>query len=225
MTPGGGELSNRAFVFHIFKGSLAMALFFGFIALQLYVFNIFEEAARCFPVTIITSNPSGVEPLLNGIEKCSISVESEKMTFDSSIFNDYEALPIKDIYFYVVETPYENWERIKTTDGIIPEANPFLEESVADYLGSRFKYWTISFVISLLFAFLLIAGILTSRSISKKQFIALNTFFIISFVGAAVLFSINFAAVFSPLIYSIFLVAAAAYFGINIIFARRYIKK
>lgn len=218
-------MSNRALVFHIFKGTLAMALFCGFFCVQLYVFNIFEEVSRCFPVTIITSNPSVAEPLLSGIEKCSISVETEKMTFDSSIFNDYESLPIKDIYFYVVETPFQNWERIKTTEDLIPEANPFLEESVADYLGSKMKYWTISFIISMLFGSLLIAGIVTSKSLTKRQFIVLNTFFIIAFIGSAVGFSVSFPPVFAPLIYSVFLVLAAACFGINIIFTRRYITK
>ena len=218
-------MSNRALVFHIFKGTLAMALFWGFICAQLYVFNIFEETAKCFPVTIITSNPSVAEPLLNEIEKCSISVETEKMTFDSSIFNDYESLPVKDIYFYVVETPYANWERIKTTEDIIPEANPFLEESVADYLGSKMKYWTISFIISMLFGSLLIAGIVTSRSLAKRQFVILNTFFIVEFIGAAAALSISFPPVFSPLICTVFLVLAAAYIGISIIFTRRYITK
>ncbi len=65
---------------------------------------------------------------------CSVSVASERMTFDSSIFNHYETLPVKEIYLYSMKIPYENWSEVKNMEDVITEANPYIEEIVSFFI-------------------------------------------------------------------------------------------
>lgn len=168
-------------------------------AAQNALFIYFEHMASCFPATIITTQKEPVEQALGEIKLCSVSVQSERMTFDSSIFNHYETLPVKEIFLYSVELPYQNWSEIKNMEDTITEANPYIEETVSFYLGSKMKSLLISLVFSIFIGAILIFKITAADKMSKKQFVVLLIINSILYVAASILLLTAFPAFVMPL--------------------------
>ena len=173
-------MDRLRFCFQILKRIVFLVLFFVILAFQNYLFIYVENLAACFPVTLITTQKSSAEKIIAASEICSVSVQSERMTFDSSIFNHYETLPVKEIYLYSVKIPYKNWNEIKNSEDIIPEANPYIGEIVSFYLESKMKCWVFSFVFSALLGLFFVFEIVASNKMPRKRF------FIISIVNSVV---------------------------------------
>lgn len=190
---------NLLFCLHFFKKIFCLALLFLVMAAQNALFIYFEHMASCFPATIITTQKEPVEQALGEIKLCSVSVQSERMTFDSSIFNHYETLPVKEIFLYSVELPYQNWSEIKNMEDTITEANPYIEETVSFYLGSKMKSLLISLVFSIFIGAILIFKITAADKMSKKQFVVLLIINSILYVAASILLLTAFPAFVMPL--------------------------
>ena len=190
---------NLLFCLHFFKRIFCLALLFLVLAVQNYLFIYFENMVECFPATIITTQKEPVEQALGEVRLCSVSVQSERMTFDSSIFNHYETLPVKEIFLYSVKLPYRNWEDIKNMDDTITEANPYMEEIVSFYLGSKMKSQLLSFIFSILIGAVLIFNIAAAYKMTKKQFFALFIINSIVYVVASICLLTAFPAFLLPL--------------------------
>lgn len=137
---------------------------------MIYIFSYLENKNSCFPVTIITTEKEITDKTLEAATICSISVQTEKMTFDSSVFNHYEKLPVKDIYLYSVEIPYSEWERLKSLEDAITEANPYLEDIVKNFSGSKMKYFSISFIFIFFIGLVFLVKTAPSWKSSIRQF-------------------------------------------------------
>lgn len=174
-------------------------LLFLVLALQNYLFIYFENMVECFPATIITTQKEPVEQALGEVHLCSVSVQSERMTFDSSIFNHYETLPVKEIFLYSLKLPYRNWEDIKNMDDTITEANPYIEEIVSFYLASKMKSQLLSFVFSILIGAVLIFNIAAAHKMTKKQFFVLFLINSTLYVAASICLLSAFPAFLLPL--------------------------
>ena len=190
---------NLLFCLHFFKRIFCLALLFLVLAVQNYLFIYFENMVECFPATIITTQKEPVEQALGEVRLCSVSVQSERMTFDSSIFSHYETLPVKEIFLYSVKLPYRNWEDIKNMDDTITEANPYMEEIVSFYLGSKMKSQLLSFIFSILIGAVLIFNIAAAYKMTKKQFFALFIINSIVYVVASICLLTAFPAFLLPL--------------------------
>lgn len=163
-------MGKLRFFIHVLKKIFFLALIFIVLAAQNYLFVYIENLTECFPVTIITTQKEPVEQALSGIKLCSLSVQSERMTFDSSIFNDYEVLPVKEIFLYSVKIPYSGWNEIKNMENMITEANPYIEDAVIFYTASRMKYLLFSFIFSTLVGIIFVFRVIASTKMTKKQF-------------------------------------------------------
>ena len=139
----------------LFFLSFCKKIFFLFAVFLLFflqgnLFVYLENMVSCFPVTMITTQKEPVEKALSEMKVCSLSVQSERMTFDSSIFNHYEALPVKEIYLYYMKIPYENWGEVKNMEDVITEANPYIEDIVSLYAASKIRFQLFSFIFLML---------------------------------------------------------------------------
>ncbi|MBO4712139.1 hypothetical protein J5681_09550 [bacterium] len=140
----------------------------------------------CFPITIITTQKEPVEQAVSGMKVCSVSVQSERMTFDSSIFNHYETLPVKEIYLYSMKIPYENWGEVKKMEDVITEANPYVEEIVSSYGVSKIKFQLFSFIFSMLVGIYFVFKIVASNKMSKKSFLIVSIIISVLYIVASI---------------------------------------
>jgi hypothetical protein len=148
-------LEQAGFIKTFVKKTLVLSLLFLLIYPVIIIFSYLESKTDCFPVTVITVEKKPVEELIKSIPTCSYSVESEKMTFDSSIFNHYETPPVKDIYLFYAEIPFSDWQLFSEMENSIPEANPFLLDVISRYASSKIRIFLLSYI-SLFFLGLLI---------------------------------------------------------------------
>jgi len=161
------------------------AIFLLFFA-QGSLFVYLENMVSCFPVTIITTQKAPVEEKIGAMKVCSVSVQSERMTFDSSIFNHYETLPVKEIYLYSMKIPYENWSEVKNMEDVITEANPYIEDIVSMYAASKIKIQLFSFVFMMLAGIYFVFNIVASNKTSKKSFFSVSIIISILYILAAI---------------------------------------
>lgn len=187
------------FCLHILKRIFFLTLFFLVLSLQNYLIVYLENLAGCFPVTLITTQKEQVETAVSRLRTCSVSVQSERMTFDSSIFNHYETLPVKEIYLYSMKIPYENWDEIKNMEDVIPEANPYIEEIVSFYLGSRMKFYLFSFIFSTVLGVYFILRIMASNKMTKKQFVIISVINSVVYIVCSWFLISSFPAFLMPL--------------------------
>ena len=110
------------------------------------IFSYLEKKTKCFPITVITVEKKPIEELLQSVKTCSLSVESEKMTFDSSIFNHYETPPVKDIFLFYIEIPFSDWQLFSEMENAISEANPFLLDTISRYSSSKLKIFLLAYI-------------------------------------------------------------------------------
>lgn len=150
------------------------------------LFVYLENMASCFPITVISNQKEPVEQVLSTMPVCSVSVQSERMTFDSSIFNDYEKLPVKEIYLYSMKIPYENWSEVKNMEDVITEANPYIEEIVSSYTASRIKFQLFSFIFLMLAGVYFVFKIVASNKLPKKTFLVVSIIISILYVALTV---------------------------------------
>ena len=150
------------------------------------LFVYLENMLSCFPITIITTQKEPVEQAVSGMKVCSVSVQSERMTFDSSIFNHYETLPVKEIYLYSMKIPYENWGEVKKMEDVITEANPYVEEIVSSYGVSKIKFQLFSFIFSMLVGIYFVFKIVASNKMSKKSFLIVSIIISVLYIVASI---------------------------------------
>ena len=150
------------------------------------LFVYLDNLVSCFPVTIITTQKAPVEEKISAMKVCSVSVQSERMTFDSSIFNHYETLPVKEIYLYSMKIPYENWSEVKNMEDVITEANPYIEDIVSSYAGSKIKFQLFSFIFMMFAGICLVFKIVASNKSSKKSFFAVSIIISVLYLAAAI---------------------------------------
>ena len=193
------NLGGFRFCLHIFKRVIFIFLLFSFLSLQNYFIVYVENLAACFPVTIISTFKESVERTAASLKVCSVSVQSERMTFDSSIFNHYETLPVKEIYLYSMKIPYSDWIEVKNMEDAITEANPYVEEIVSFYTASKMKFWLFSFIFSILLGICFIFKIIASNKMSKKQFVAVSIINSAVYILCSVLLITAFPAFVMPL--------------------------
>ena len=192
-------MGKLRFFIHFFRRIFFLALVFAVLAAQNFLFIYIENLISCFPVTIITTQKEPVEQALSGINLCSVSVQSERMTFDSSIFNDYEALPVKEIFLYSVKLPYQNWNEIKNMDDVITEANPYVEDTVLLYTASKMKYLLFSFIFSTFTGLFFVFRALASNKMTKKQFLFVSVINSMLYIAASIVMPTLFPAFLVPL--------------------------
>jgi hypothetical protein len=204
----------------IVRNISVLIIFFTVFYLILYGFSYLENRLSCFPVTVITTEKETTDKILDSMEICSISIEVEKMTFDSAVFNHYEKLPVKDIYLYSVEIPYSQWEIIKKTDDSITESNPYIADIIEDYVNFKIKYLSIAFI------FLFFAGLISllkaapSWKITKKQFNTSSVSTIVTYIVLSALMFPPFPKSLYPFIAITLSILLAVYFIILIIIWR-----
>ena len=128
------------------KKTTLLSVLFLFIYLVTGLFSYLEIRTKCFPITVITVKEKPVRELIQSVKTCSFSVESEKMTFDSSIFNHYETPPVRDIFLFYVEIPFADWALFSEMENSIPEANPFLLEIISRYSSSKLKIFLLAYI-------------------------------------------------------------------------------
>jgi CHASE2 domain-containing sensor protein len=148
---------------------------------------------------MITTQKEPVEKAVSEIKVCSLSVQSERMTFDSSIFNHYEALPVKEIYLYSMKIPYENWSELKNMDDVITEANPYIEDIVSSYVASKIKFQLFSFIFLMLAGVYFVFKIVASNKSSKKRFFVVSIIISVLYLSASVALLNAFPAFVMPL--------------------------
>ena len=188
----------------LFCLSFCKKIFFLFsIFLLLFVqgklFVYLENMLSCFPVTIISMQKEPVEQMVSAMKVCSISVQSERMTFDSSIFNDYEKLPVKEIYLYSMKIPYQNWSEVKNMEDVITEANPYIEEIVSSYAVSKIRFQLLSFIFQILVGVYFVFKIVASNKSSKKCFWIVSIMISVLYAAASVVLLNLFPAFMMPL--------------------------
>ena len=143
---------------------------------------------------MITTQKERVEQAVAGIKVCSLSVQSERMTFDSSIFNHYETLPVKEIYLYSMKIPYKNWSELKNTEDVITEANPYIEDIVSQYAASKMKFYLLSFVFTVLSGIYFIFKTASPGKMPKKRFLIVSLINSVVYIVASVLMLTAFPA-------------------------------
>ena len=193
------NLGSFRFCIYILKKVVLLTLFFIILSLQNYLIVYLENLADCFPVTLITTQKEQVETLISQFKTCSVSVQSERMAFDSSIFNHYETLPVKEIYLYSIKIPYSDWSEVKDLEDAITEANPYIEEIVSLYTSSKMKFWLFSFIFSTLLGICFIFKIAASNKVTKKQFVAVSVLNSVIYIICSVLLVSIFPAFVMPL--------------------------
>ena len=174
------------------------AIFLLFFA-QGSLFVYLENMVACFPVTIITTQKAPVEEEISAMNVCFVSVVSERMTFDSSIFNHYETLPVKEIYLYSMKIPYENWSEVKNMEDVITEANPYIEDIVSSYAASKIRFQLFSFIFLMLVGIYFVFKIVASNKLTKKSFFAVSIIISILYIAAAIVLLNLFPAFVMPL--------------------------
>lgn len=137
--------------------------------------------------------------MLTSLKVCSVSVQSERMTFDSSIFNHYETLPVKEIYLYSMKIPYSDWSEIKNMEDVITEANPYIEDIVSFYSVSKMKLWLFLFVFSTVFGLVFVFKTVASNKMSKKQFFVISIINSVCYLGFSVVVFCTFPVFVLPL--------------------------
>ncbi|MBO7127095.1 hypothetical protein J6W78_06080 [bacterium] len=166
---------------------------------QANLFVYLENMVSCFPVTIITTQKAPVEEKISAMKVCSVSVQSERMTFDSSIFNHYETLPVKEIYLYSMKIPYENWSEVKNMEDVITEANPYIEDIVSSYAASKIRLQLFSFIFLMLIGVYFVFKIVASNKSSKKSFFVVSIIISVLYLSASVALLNVFPAFVMPL--------------------------
>lgn len=204
----------------LIKNLFALFLFFLFFYTVIYFFSFLENTVKCFPATVITTEKEAVDKILVDIEVCEISVDIEKMTFDSAVFNHYEKLPVKDIYLYSIKIPFSKWSQIKNLEDSISETNPYIEEIVTTYVNSRIRYFSIAFVLIFLTGLVFLVKIAPSWRSTKKVFFITAYFTSITFIVFSVLGFFFFSGNLYPLIGISASILFAAYLTILIIVHR-----
>jgi hypothetical protein len=203
-------------VYKIIKKQTAVIIFFALFFLVSATLDYINNLTECFPVTVITVDQEIVNSVMkiNGI--CDSSIFSEKMTFDSSIFNHYETPPVKDIFFLTVKLPYGEWESIKESENATVEANPFVESVVVAFYRSKLKWLTLCFTLIFICGLFLFAFSIPSKKegleIFKANSITTILIFILcsaaaltKFSGNIIIFSVlSLSSVF--IVYLLFLV-------------------
>jgi len=205
------------------KNTISLTLFFLIFYSVILTLSFLDNGTKCFPVTIITTQKDDIDKMLESLELCALSVEVEKMTFDSAVFNHYEKLPVKDIYLYSAEIPYLDWERIKNMDDAITEANPYFEKTIRDFADSKLKYLSIAFIFIFFTGLIFMVKIAPSWKNTPGQFrlsvlASSVTFFILS----AVTLSLSIAELNSFVLLSLSVVFAV--FLIIILIISRLLK-
>lgn len=174
------------------KTSLLLVLFL-LIYLATFLFAYLETRTNCFPITVITVEEESVKQMIKSIKTCSFSVESEKMTFDSSIFNHYETPPVKDIFLFYVEIPFANWQMFSEIENVIPEANPFLLRIVRKYSSSKLKVFLLAYIMLFVSGLIILFRVAPSKkepSYNYKKTAILTVFLYLLFsVPAFVVFN------------------------------------
>lgn len=188
-------MGSLRFLLNISKRIFFLFALFVLLFMQGYFIVYIENLVSCFPITIITTQKESVEKTLHSLKVCSVSVQSERMTFDSSIFNHYETLPVKEIYLYSMKIPYTDWGRVKNMEDVITEANPYIEDIVSAYSGSKIKIWLFSFVFFVLTGVYFVFKIVASNRTSKKSFIIVSTIISSCYI-AATIFILNLFPLF-----------------------------
>ena len=173
--------------------------FFIVFALHGNLFVYLENLLSCFPITIITTSKAPVEQVLDTVKVCSLSVQSERMTFDSSIFNHYETLPVKEIYLYSMKIPYSDWSGIKNMDDVITEANPYLEEVVSFYSASKIKCWLFSFIFITLLGAYFVFKFVASNKMSTRQFLLVSILISMLYILCSIILLCVFPSFLMPL--------------------------
>jgi hypothetical protein len=151
-------------VLTISRKQFPVIIFFVMIHLLLTVLSYLDNITECFPVTVITVEEEVVKSVLSREGVCESDLFSEKMTFDSSIFNHYETPPVKEIFFLTVKLPYTEWDSIVEAEEATVEANPFVESLVKSYYLSRLKWLTISFIVVFVLGLFLFAASIPSKT-------------------------------------------------------------
>ena len=188
----------------LFCLSFCKKIFFLFAIFLLFfaqgnLFVYLENMVSCFPITIITTSKAPVEQVLDTVKVCSLSVQSERMTFDSSIFNHYETLPVKEIYLYSMKIPYENWSEVKNMEDVITEANPYIEDIVSLYSASKIKFQLFSFIFMMIIGTYFVFKIVASNKLTKKSFFVVSIIISILYIAAAIVLLNLFPAFVMPL--------------------------
>ena len=210
-------MGNLRFLLHVFKRIFFLAVLFLLLFVQSYFIVYIENLVSCFPVTIITTQKESVENALSSLKVCSVSVQSERMTFDSSIFNHYETLPVKEIYLYSMKIPYSDWGGVKNMEDVITEANPYIEDIVSVYGASKIKIWLFSFVFFVLVGIYFVFKIVATNKMSKKQFLIVSLMISLLYVLTSVFLLSSFPALVMPLSAVSAGVLFAAYTAISLI--------
>lgn len=192
-------MEKLLFLLQIFKRIFFLFLLFLLLFLQDYLIIYVENLTSCFPITIITTQKESVDQTVASLNVCSISVHSERMTFDSSIFNHYETLPVKEIYLYSMKIPYSDWSEIKNMEDAITEANPYVEDIVSLYSASKLKIWLLSFIGFVILGIYFVFKIVAVNKMSKKSFIAVNLIISVCYFAATFLLIRAFPPFIMPL--------------------------
>lgn len=174
------------------KTSLLLVLFL-LIYLVTSLFAYLETRTKCFPITVITVEEEPVKEMIKSIKTCSFSVESEKMTFDSSIFNHYETPPVKDIFLFYLEIPFADWPMFSEMENAIPEANPFLLRIVSKYFSSKLKIFLLAYITLFFLGLIILFRVAPSKNephYNYKKTAAFTVFLFILFsIPAFVIFN------------------------------------
>lgn len=201
-------MEERHPVVTLLQKNLALVLFFVFFNITAYFFTFMEGLSRCFPATLITTDKSAVDNIIGELDVCSITVDTEKMTFDSSIFNHYETPPVKDVYLYSLSFSYEKWDRVKNLDSVLSDTNPYVEKTVSAYNGSKIKLFSIGFVIVFSLWLLFTAKISPSWKRSRRSFFTTSVSTIFTFI---ILSAVSFTFT-SPDIHSFVTISLSVFF-------------
>lgn len=180
-------MGKLVFCLQFLKRIFFLFALFVLLSLQNSLAVYVADLVSCFPVTLITTQKEPVEQTLSRMKLCSVSVQSERMTFDSSMFNHYETLPVKEIYLYSAKIPYQNWNEIKNMEDVIPEANPYIEEIVSFYEASKVKCYLVSFVFMTILGIYFVFKFLASNKMTKKQFVAVSIIITVLYIACSVL--------------------------------------
>lgn len=175
-------MEERSLVRSVIYKNLFLFLFFLIFYVVIYSFTFLENLNDCFPATVITTDREQVDRIVNGIDLCYISVETEKMTFDSAIFNHYETPPVKDVFLFSISMPYEKWDLLKSLENAISDTNPYVENTVVVYNSSRIKFLSVAFIIISLIWLLFSTKTVPSWRRSKHDLFVTVIFTSINFV-------------------------------------------
>ncbi len=135
-----------------FGRPFALLPFFVLLYLLGSLVGLLEHTIHCFPLTAITSDRAFAERLAAMPENCSAHIETEKFMIESTIFNDADLPPVRDIYLVMVEGDYDRWVEVSREPEAIVEMNPFLRRVADLYLAGRLKLFTGSFAIAVIVA-------------------------------------------------------------------------